>query len=62
MFVFGLPNLLALAAYVTIFWRLVAMRPLRVRTKVALVVLLTIAAGFLSMWGSLLVPFNTYGT
>jgi hypothetical protein len=62
LFVFGLPNLLALSAYATIFSWMAMKRTSSASAKVAFVVLLTIVVGFFSMWGSMLVPFNTYGT
>ena len=60
--VFAVPNLLALTAYALLITRWARAQPWLLRTKTIFVVVSTMAAGFLSMWGSLLIPFNTYGT
>ncbi len=62
LFVFGLPNVLAFAAYAAIFRRWARIKPWNFGKKVGFVIGLTLAAGFLSFWCSMLIPINTYGT
>jgi FtsH-binding integral membrane protein len=59
--VFALPSFLALAAYALVFSRWVMSKPWNAAAKIAIVVVLTLVVGFLSFWGSLLIPLNTYG-
>lgn len=60
--VFAVPILLSLTGYAVIFSRLARTKPWSMPRKVEFVIALTLVTGFFSMWGSLLIPFNTYGT
>jgi predicted neutral ceramidase superfamily lipid hydrolase len=60
--VFLVPLLLATAGYGAILYRVAAARTWTWGGKALFVSVLTLLAGFLSFWWSMLLPINMYGT
>jgi hypothetical protein len=60
--VFGMPNLLALAAYALLIGRWTAAKNWPVSAKIVAAIALAAGVTFLSFWTSLLVASNLYGT
>ena len=60
--VFFVPLMLALVGYASVWWHVAKFKPWNGVLKGAFVIALTFVTGFLSVWASLLLPFNVYGT